>query len=111
MADACAQARPDWDGLPISAFSEAITLFTSPLGIVLILATAIAIRIRSQWGGLVIVLGWTSYVTLITMLDPTGLRDLAQVEGCVGSPTLFILCVTAICGGIIIYTAPRKTRL
>jgi hypothetical protein len=44
------------------------------------------------------------------MKDPTGVQNLARVEGCVGSASLFIVIATAICIVTILYTAPRKSR-
>ncbi len=111
MAEVCADTRPGWDGDPVSAAGEAIALFASPMGIVLVISTLAALRFRSQWGALVVVVLWTGLVTMVTMLDPTGVRDLAQAEGCIGSPTLFIALVAAICVGTILYTMPRETRL
>lgn len=111
FAAVCETFRPDWDGQTVTALSETMSLISSPLAIALLLASAIAIRFRSQWGSLVIVVLWTVIVSLITMADPTGQRDLAMAEGCVGPASLFIGLVAAICVGMILYTMPRETRL
>lgn len=108
-ADACATIRPDWDGTPVTALQEALFLFATPVSLVLIFASLVVLRFRHQWGALAVVVGWTGALTLLTMLDPTGQRPLAAAEGCVGSATLFILAVAAICGAMILYTAPRST--
>jgi hypothetical protein len=107
-AEACSTARPGWDAAAVTAFDEASTLFLTPFGLLLLAFSVVALRFRSQWMGLGAVLGWTGYITLITMTDPTGLRAQAIVEGCIGSPTLFIAAVAAICMGTVIYTMPRK---
>ena len=107
-AEVCGTERPGWDGSPVSMVGEAVTLILSPLGIILLVATLLALRTRSQWGGVAVVIGWTGFATILTVADPTGLRDLARAEGCVGSPTLFIALAAAISVATILYTAPRK---
>ncbi len=56
------------------------------------------------------VVGWTFWVSLISMADPTGTREIARAEGCIGSPTLFIALVAAICVATILYTASLTRR-
>lgn len=108
LAQTCSDMRPGWDGAPVGAVAEAVQLFMTPGALVLILASAIALRMRSQWGVLAVVIGWTIIVSLLTLYDTgDGARALARTEGCVGSPTLFILVVAAICGAMILMTAPR----
>lgn len=111
LAEVCDEARPNWDGGPVSAFQEAVFLFATFPSLALILATAVAVRFRSQWGGLAVVVLWSGLITIFTATDPTGLGEFALSEGCVGSPALFIAAVTAICIAVILYTLPRKTRL
>ncbi len=101
----CAVQRPGWDGAPVSAVQEAVFLASSPAALVLFLGTVAAIRFKSHWGSLAVVLGWTAFATFLTMLAPAS-RSAATVEGCVGSPALFIGIIAAICVGMIIYTAP-----
>lgn len=108
-AQSCAEQRPTWDGMPVSVAQEAVFLATSPAALVLFLATVIAARFKSSWGGLVVVLGWTALVTFLTMLAPDS-RKQAFAEGCVGNPALFIGIIAAICVGMIFYTAPPKAR-
>lgn len=107
-AEVCDKERPNWDGVDVTALQEAATLFVTPFGLLLLGFTIVALRFRNQWMGLVAVLGWTGFITLITMADPTGLRDLARAEGCIGAPTLFIVAVAAICVGTVLYTMPRS---
>ena len=109
VAEVCDKERPDWDGLPASALSEAISLFGSPVGLVLLAATAFAIRFRSTWGGLAVTVCWTIFVSIVVQYDPTGIRQQAMKEGCLGEPTLFIAAAIAICIATILYTAPRKS--
>ncbi|MGH1576560.1 hypothetical protein [Planktotalea sp.] len=109
-AEVCDKARPDWDGVPVSGVSEAIALASSPASLLLFALTLIAIRFRNQWGALLVLILWVGYGSLLTMADPTGIRALAQAEGCIGSPTLFIAAVTAICIGMILYTTPKEAR-
>jgi hypothetical protein len=104
-AQDCSVQRPGWDGAAVSAVQEAVFLASSPAALVLLLGTAVAIRFKSQWGSLAVVLGWTAFVTFLTMLAPAS-RKLAMAEGCVGSPALFIGIIAAICVGMIFYTAP-----
>lgn len=106
-ADVCDKVRPNWEGTPVTAVQEALYLATTPISLALLLASLIVLRFRHQWGALAVVVGWTIAVTLLTMADPTGMRPQAAAQGCVGSPTLFILAVAAICGAMILYTAPK----
>ncbi|GGX43676.1 hypothetical protein GCM10007385_09490 [Tateyamaria omphalii] len=108
-AGVCDKERPGWDGAPVGAIGEATNLFLSPAGVALLLLSLVALRFRHQWIGLVAVILWTVFITVITMADPTGVRALAMVEGCVGPPTLFIVAVAAICVGIVLCTKPRTS--
>lgn len=110
MENTCAQIRPDWNGNAVTALSEAITLAVSPFPLVLFALTLVVIFLRHQWGALVLVVSWSLYVSFLTMFDTTGTLAAARSEGCVGSPTLFIAVVAAICVAMIIYTAPREAR-
>ena len=107
-AEVCDKERPLWDGTQATAVSEAIALFGSPLGLILLLITAIAIRFRSAWGGLAATVGWTVFVSITVASDPTGITESAIREGCIGPPTLFIALSIAICIATILYTAPRR---
>lgn len=108
-AEVCEKVRPDWiPGSDISVVSEAISLLSSPVSIILLLASALAIRLRAQWWALAVVVFWTIWVTIISADDPAGIQKLAKAEGCIGSPSLFFAIVGAICVGMIIYTAPLR---
>lgn len=109
LAEVCDKERPHWDGAPVGMIGEAVNLFLSPAGVALLLLSLVALRFRHQWIGLLAVILWTLFVTVITMADPTGIRELAMAEGCVGPPTLFIVAVAAICVGIVLYTKPRAS--
>lgn len=109
LADTCALQRPNWDGAPVSAIDEALQLTSSPITVILIAITLLVVRFRSQWGGVAVVVLWTVLVSMLTMVDPTGTRVLDMAEGCIGSPTLFIALVAAICVATILYTAPRNS--
>lgn len=104
----CTQVRPNWDGTPVSAWSEAILLFGSPIALILLLATALAVRLRSTWGGLAVFVGWSFMVSAVTFFDPTGgARTAAAAEGCIGSSTLFITLVAVLSVGTLLYTGNR----
>lgn len=103
-AEVCAQFRPDWEGGEVTAWQEMIALFGTPISLVLLLATAFAIRFRSAWGALAVFVGWSFAVAAVTFLDPTGgMRAAAATEGCVGSPSLYIAAVFVLCGGMMVY--------
>jgi len=110
-AGACAAMRPNWTpGTEATGWTEAVHYFSTVPALVLLVATAFAIRFRSQWGGLLVTVLWSALVALVVLErfgdDPGGLRKSAFQEGCLGSPTLFIAAVTAICIATILYTAP-----
>ena len=114
LAEVCDKERPFWTpGAPATAFDEMIALFSSPAALVLLaLSVAVVLR-RSQWGALALVVLWTmlsSVVAFNLIPDPTGIRELAIAEGCIGPPTLFLTAVTAICVAMILYTNPRPAR-
>lgn len=104
FADVCERVRPHWDGGPVTPWTEMIALFGSPISLVLLLGTALAVRFRSSWGALTVFVGWSFAVAAVTFFDPTnGTRRAAAIEGCVGSPTLYILVVAAICMSMMLY--------
>jgi len=108
MASVCAELHADWDGAPVSSLSEATSLFASPLSLILLAATIAAVWARSQWGALAVCVLWSAHVSLIAFFDTTGgVRQQAIAEGCVGSPTVFIAAVAALCVAMILRTAPR----
>lgn len=103
--DACATIRPGWDGMPVSAWQEAMTLFSSPIALILLVASAFVIRFRSSWGAMAACLAWSFLITAVTFFDPTGgMRTAADAQGCVGSPSIFIALVAALSVGMILYT-------
>ena len=112
LAEVCDKVRPFWTpGAPATAWDEFLGLMGTPPSLVLLVLTALAVRFRHQWGALVVVLLWTGWISLITFFGADNeIQRAAVAEGCVGSPVLFIAVVTAICGGMILYTAPRDTR-
>ena len=105
LASACDTIRPSWDGGDVGALAEAITLFSSPISLILLLSTALVFRFRSSWGALAACLAWSFLITAVTFFDPAGgVRTLAEAEGCVGPPWLFISLVAALSVGMIVYT-------
>ena len=108
LAEVCDKERPGWDGTPATAVTEAIALFSTPLGLFLLIATAITLRFRNAWGGLATTVGWTGFITIVVSADPSGVQGFAISEGCIGPPTLFVALSIAICIVTIIYTARGK---
>ena len=109
-AEACAQFRPDWDGGPVSMWSEAVSLLGSPVSLILLLATALVIRFKSSWGALVVCVSWSLLVSAFTFFDPTGgLRTAATAEGCIGPPTIFVAVAAALSVISILMTGTPKS--
>jgi hypothetical protein len=105
-ADACATLRPDWSLPPATALDEVIYLTATLPALLLLAGSALAIALRSQWGGLLVIVLWTIFTTYIIMGgDETS--ELAAQEGCIGSPALFVTLVAAICVAIVLKTRPR----
>lgn len=105
LAEVCAVVRPDWDGTPVSIWQESIWLFGSPVALVLLFCSALVYRYRSSWGALAVFVGWSFVVGAFTFWDPTGgQRALADTEGCIGSPALFVGLVLIISVGLLLYT-------
>lgn len=108
-ADVCAVQRPGWDGTPVTAVGEFLYLLQTPIVLVLIVATALAIRLRSEWGGLAVVVGWSLSTFLATGWGDNGaIREAAMATGCIGNATLFISFAALVCVGVVLYTAPLK---
>ena len=113
LAEVCDKVRPFWTpGAQATSWDELIGLMGTPPSLILLVLSALAVRFRHQWGALVVVLLWTAWVSLIALVGVDNeTQAMAIAEGCIGSPVLFIAVVAAICGGMILYTAPRETRL
>ena len=113
FAEVCDKVRPLWEpGAPATAFGEMIALFGTPPSLILLVASALVLRFRHKWAGLAVVVLWSTWLTLVTVVSAKDdIQQQAVIEGCVGSPTLFIAAVAAICIGIVLYTSPRDTRL
>ena len=110
-AQSCAEVRPGWNGEPVSAWGEVLFLAQSPIVLILILLTALAVRFRSEWGGLLVVVGWSIATYLATNRSGAGdALGTAMAEGCVGNPALFIAFAAALCIGVVVYTAPIGKR-
>ena len=107
FAQACETLRPNWDGVPLSAFDEAIVLFASIPAMALLVASAIVVRTRNQWAALGIVVLWVILASIVSFGD-TDIQQEAMIEGCMGSTTLYLAIVGAICIALVAYTAPRK---
>lgn len=114
FAEVCDKERPNWTpGTETTAITEAIALFLSAPALILLVATAICFRFKSQWGAVAVVVLWTILVSLVAFVapaDPTGVHQLAILEGCIGSPSLFIAIVAALSVALILYTAPRAEK-
>ncbi|MEJ8561380.1 hypothetical protein QTO30_09230 [Yoonia sp. GPGPB17] len=108
-AEVCDKERPNWSGDPVTAFGELIYLLQTPVVLLLIVATALAVRFRSEWGGLAVVVGWSLSTFLATGWGDFGdIRAAAMAEGCVGNSALFIVFAALVCVGVVLYTAPLK---
>ena len=111
LAEVCDKVRPYWKpGTPATVWDELIGLMGTPPSLILLVASALAIRFKHQWAALAVVVLWTVWVSLITF---PGARDDMQehaiAEGCIGSPALFIGVVAAICVAMTLYTTPRNS--
>ena len=100
-AQVCEELRPGWDGTPVSAWSEALLLFTSPAALILLAGSLVAVRTKSQWGTLAACVGWSALVSVYAFLD--GGRTEAMAQGCIGSPVVFIATAAALCVAMILY--------
>lgn len=110
-ADVCETVRPGWDGETVTAMGELLLLFQTPLVLLLLLGTALAVRFRHELGGVVVVVGWSIATYVATGWgNADGIREAALAEGCVGSPALFITVAVAVAIGVVLYTAPITRR-
>ncbi|MEW9918317.1 hypothetical protein AB2B41_01770 [Marimonas sp. MJW-29] len=107
-AEVCDRMRPLWTpGTPATAWDELIALMITPPSLVLLLLSVLVLRFRHQWGALAVVMAWSLWVSFVALSTPDAARLHAISEGCIGSPTLFILAVAAICVAMILYTVPH----
>ncbi len=110
-AEVCEALRPDWDGDTVTATSELLLLFQTPLVLLLVLGTALAVRFRHELGGVIVVVGWSIATYVATGWgNSDGIREAALAEGCRGSPALFITVAVAVAIGVVLYTAPITRR-
>jgi hypothetical protein len=111
FAEVCDKLNPDWDGVPVSYFAETLSLMTSSGSLILLVCSALALRFKSQWGALAVVVLWSGWVSIIAFYLPSQpINKAALIEGCIGSPSLFIALVAAICIGLVLFTAPINRR-
>ncbi len=109
FAQACTTERPFWDGAPVSAWGEFLILMQTPIVLLLIVATALVIRFRHEWGGLAVVVGWSlSTYLVIDWAGTNAIRTAAIEEGCIGNSSIFIVVAVLTCIGVVLYTAPLK---
>lgn len=111
LAEVCDKARPQWNGVPATLTSEALTLFLLPQSLFLIGALAVAVLFRHAMGTALVALMWSFFISYIIWPDPSGVRQAAQSEGCMAQPTLFIVASAALCFVAVVYTARREKRL
>jgi hypothetical protein len=109
LAEVCSQERPSWDGLPVSALDEFLILMQTPIVLLLVLVTALVVRFRHEWGGLIVVVGWSlSTYLVIDWAGTDAVRNSAVAQGCIGNPSIFIVVAVMVCIGVVLYTAPLK---
>ena len=108
FAQSCADMRPNWvPGTEVTAWAEAVALFSTPLPLILLVASALAFRLRTQWATVTVIVLWTLLVSLIVFTDAAG-RSAAVAEGCIGSPSIFVGAVAVLCVALALYSAPRE---
>lgn len=115
FASVCETERPFWTtDSQATAVDEFVHLALSPASLLLLALTVLAVRFRSQWGGLVVLVLWSLLVSMLAFgWGPQSYLETlqaARLEGCAGSPALFIGLVAAICLAMIIYTTPQQRR-
>ena len=100
--------RPGWTpGTAPTGIGEAIALGSTLPSLVLLAATLVCAFFRLQWASLIVVILWTGLISAPMYLPVEDVHAMAVAEGCIGSPTLFIGIVIAICVALVLYTAPR----
>jgi hypothetical protein len=119
LAQSCATVRPNWNpgSGPVTAWDEALYLFTSPMGIVCLGAFALAVlTLRNTWllaaGAGSAALGLLLYSTNLTA-DPFEITQDAVAEGCVGpTSTAVAICavICLICAGLFALKRRLKGR-
>lgn len=107
-AEVCETIRAGWDGAPVTTIGEFLYLLQTPVVLVLIIATALAIRFRSEWGGLVVVVGWSLSTYIATGWGDGAIRAAGIDEGCIGNSSLFVVTAALVCICVVLYTAPLK---
>ncbi len=94
MAEVCDKERPLWDGKTATAFDEVIHLAASPIVWLIVAFTVITALIgwRLLWAVTALLCFAAAAVLLSEALlpDPSGIREFAIAEGCIGPPHLAI---------------------
>jgi hypothetical protein len=103
LAQTCAVSRPNWDPTsgPVTAWGEAVYMFQSPFGIVLLGVFALAIlTFKTSWL-LAAGLGAAALGVLVylggSLDDPTQINQVALSEGCTGPTSTAVAICAAIC--------------
>ena len=105
----CAQMRPLWTpGAAATPWDELLGLMAAPPSLLLLVLSALVIRLRHAKGALIVTVAWSFWISALTFYasGSDGYRA-ALAEGCIGSPALFIATVAAICIAMILYTTRR----
>ena len=99
-AEVCDKQRPEWnpaDG-QMTGFGEAYYLFTSLPGLAILGAVVLAATggVRIYWLLAALFSGAVAAALVAVRNDPTGLTELARIEGCVGPATIPVTICAAI---------------
>ena len=108
LAEACSVKRPNWiPGTPVSAVDEALALFFTTPSMLLLAATILAFRFKSQWIGLVTILLWSVLVSFQVLMPAEDAYATAFAEGCIGPSWLFVAIVIMLCAILVFRTSPN----
>ncbi len=104
LAEVCDKERPNWDGTPQTLLDEALFHFASPIGLFLLAALAVAVIFRHAMGTAIVVLLWSFYISAITLPDQSDVSAFVVAEGCMGSPSLYIVLSAVLSIAAVFYT-------
>ena len=110
FAEVCDKERPNWTGDPVTTFGELTHFIYTTPGLIVagVLAIVLLTRLRyTAIAGAAIALALAG-ITIFEHFSPNEISQAARAEGCVGSPWLVVVALTACAFLMLSFARPRR---
>jgi len=109
---ACAELRPQWNGIKVTDLQEALVLASTPVSLALVMLSMVALWQRRLWLTLILCLGWCAWVIHIIFDDMMNRANFtAQKIGCVGTSLTYLVIGSTLCAAILAVTLFHKPKV